>query len=82
MNIYYGRNAYRYFSKIEPARGFDTEEEAREFDRFLAVETLAKMDISDFVLALREGDAKLREILGFLREEIADAVAPAATETP
>ena len=82
MNVYYGRNAYRYFSKIEPQRGFDTVEEAREFDRFLAVETLAKMDISDFVLALREGDAKLREILGFLRDEIAEIAAPAATETP
>ncbi len=66
MNLYYSRMVYRYFSKIEPDRGFDTEKESRAFDRDEAVRRLA--EVTSFGAATPEHVAALR----FLADEIED----------
>ena len=60
-----------YRSTFEPAKLFESVEEARAFDRGYAVSALGAATELDFARALREGDEKLHALVGFLLEEMA-----------
>jgi hypothetical protein len=73
VSAYYpGRSVYRYFSKIDGARSFDTAEEAAKNDRELAIQTVTSTSVAGFDAALRFGDEKLVAALRFLAEEIGE----------
>jgi hypothetical protein len=64
VSVYYGRSVYRYFSKIREGVSFDTEQQARDYDRTESLKLVAELTSFDaaapvHVLALR-----------FLAEEI------------
>jgi hypothetical protein len=63
--------SYRAFcSHLAPSRLFETETEAREFDRDLAVSRILFIGRDVMTKALTAGDPELAATLSFLAEEI------------
>jgi len=84
VTYYDGRMVYRYFSKLDPERGFCTAEEARKNDRATAIVLLSSTSTSGFRAAFEERDDKLVALFKFLADEMGaapPATSPAETET-
>lgn len=78
MTYYESRFAYRYVSKLEASRGFDSADEARAFDLKLARATCTRKRLD---AALERGDRALAQALRLLADEILAVPEPlAATE--
>ena len=66
-------NHYAYRSQFVPARLFETEEAARDFDREYVSLALGAMGESEFDAAMKYGDAKFEEWLAFAADETSEA---------
>lgn len=71
--FYSGRSVYRYFSKIDESRSFETRDQAFAEDLERAVELVGQHAQAHFQPPLRDGGETLVKALRFLADEIEDA---------